>query len=142
MPKLLSADAIAQFAEEGYYYPLRILDEEQAASYRAQLENFEKTQGKPVGGAQRSKSHLLFKWVDELMRHDTPGKDLVEINHHPVPEYIQMGMIDNVLQNHEPLFTNRRRRPIEIRLVKVSEFPLSGCQTLGTIWTQIDADGK
>ena len=42
MPKLLSAEAIAQFAEEGYYYPLRILDEEQAASYRAQLENFEK----------------------------------------------------------------------------------------------------
>ena len=70
MPKLLSAEAIAQFAEEGYYYPLRILDEEQAASYRAQLENFEKTQGKPVGGAQRSKSHLLFKWVDELMRHE------------------------------------------------------------------------
>ena len=70
MPKLLSADAIAQFAEEGYYSPLRILDGEQAASYRAQLENFEKNQGKPVGGAQRSKSHLLFKWVDELMRHE------------------------------------------------------------------------
>ena len=69
MPKLLSADAIAQFAEEGYYSPLRILDEEQVASYRAQLESFEKKQGTPVGGAQRSKSHLLFKWVDELMRH-------------------------------------------------------------------------
>jgi non-heme Fe2+,alpha-ketoglutarate-dependent halogenase len=70
MPKLLSEEAIAQIERDGYYFPFRILDDEQVASYRALLENIEKAQGKPVGGAQRNKSHLLFKWVDDLMRHD------------------------------------------------------------------------
>ena len=69
MPKLLSKSAIAQYNRDGYYFPVRILDEEQVVANRTLLENFEATQGKPIGGAQRSKSHLLFTWVDNLMRH-------------------------------------------------------------------------
>ena len=69
MPKLLNETAIKQYNQEGYYFPVKILDDEQVAAKRALLENFESTQGKPIGGAQRSKSHLLFKWVDDLMRH-------------------------------------------------------------------------
>jgi hypothetical protein len=33
------------------------------------LERFESTQGHALYGAQRSKSHLLFTWIDELIRH-------------------------------------------------------------------------
>ena len=69
MPELLSESAIAQYNRDGYYFPVRILDEEQVVANRTLLENFEATQGKPIGGAQRSKSHLLFTWVDNLMRH-------------------------------------------------------------------------
>ena len=69
MPKLLSKSAIAQYNRDGYYFPVRILDEEQIVANRTLLENFEASQGKPIGGAQRSKSHLLFTWVDNLMRH-------------------------------------------------------------------------
>lgn len=68
MPKILTADAIEQYHREGYFYPIRILDDEGVASNRRRLEEFEARQGKPVEGAQRSKSHLLFKWVDDLMR--------------------------------------------------------------------------
>ena len=71
MPKVLSEDAIEQYHREGYFYPIRILDDEGVASNRGQLEEFEARQGKPVEGAQRSKSHLLFKWVDDLMRNST-----------------------------------------------------------------------
>ena len=39
------------------------------ARLRAKLEAFESAQGHAIEGAQRSKSHLLFKWVDDLMRH-------------------------------------------------------------------------
>ncbi len=70
MPKILSARAIEQYQQDGYWFPLRVLDDEQVAANRSKLTAFEKAQGKPLAGAQRSKSHLLFKWVDDLMRND------------------------------------------------------------------------
>ena len=77
MPKVLTEDAIGQYHREGYCFPVRILDDEQVAANRRRLEEFESRQGKPVEGAQRSKSHLLFKWVDDLMR-DSKLLDAVE----------------------------------------------------------------
>ena len=69
MSKVLNENAIAQYNREGYYFPVKILDDEQIAANRARLEKFEDDQGSPIAGAQRSKSHLLFTWVDNLMRH-------------------------------------------------------------------------
>jgi hypothetical protein len=71
MPKSLSDAAITQCKDDGYYFPLRVIDESAAAGCRANLEAFEAKQGEPIGGATRNKSHLLFKWVDELMREDS-----------------------------------------------------------------------
>ena len=70
MPKLLNENAIAQYNREGYHFPVKILDAEQVAANRARLEDFEADQGSPISGAQRSKSHLLFTWVDNLMRYE------------------------------------------------------------------------
>ena len=70
MPKILSAAAIEQYKRDGYCFPLKVLDDGEVAANRVQLERFEGAQGKPLGGAQRNKSHLLFKWVDDLMRHE------------------------------------------------------------------------
>ena len=70
MSKLLNENAIAQYNREGYYFPVKILDNEQVAANRARLEKFETAQGSPIAGAQRSKSHLLFTWVDDLMRYE------------------------------------------------------------------------
>ena len=70
MPKILSEAAIAQYKREGYYLPVRILDDGEVADYRQKLEVFEASQGHPIEGAQRSKSHLLFTWIDDLMRDD------------------------------------------------------------------------
>jgi hypothetical protein len=69
MPKLLSESALAQYDRDGCFFPVRVLNGEQVAASRKSLEDFESGQGKPVEGAQRSKSHLLFRWVDDLMRH-------------------------------------------------------------------------
>ena len=68
MPKRLSENAIAQYRREGYYFPVQVLDDDQVLANRTLLEDFETAQSKPIGGAQRSKCHLLFKWVDDLMR--------------------------------------------------------------------------
>ena len=64
----LSNRAIEQYRNDGFYFPVRILDEVEAAGYRSRMEIFEAAQGGPIGGAFRNKSYLLFKWVDELMR--------------------------------------------------------------------------
>ena len=69
MSKRLDRAAVDQYREEGYYFPIDVLDADEVAANRARLEAFEAGQGQPVHGPQRSKSHLLFKWVDDLMRH-------------------------------------------------------------------------
>ena len=69
MPKILNDDAVEQYHRDGYFFPIQVLDEAQVADNRARLEAFEQAQGEPIGGAQRNKSHLLFRWVDDLMRH-------------------------------------------------------------------------
>ena len=69
MAKLLDQEAIDRYRGEGYCFPIDVLDARETAASRARLEAFEATQGQPIHGPQRSKSHLLFKWVDDLMRH-------------------------------------------------------------------------
>ena len=70
MLKLLTEEQTARYREEGFVFPIRVMDEDRAADYRRLLEEFEAAQGGPVSGALRNKSHLLFRWVDELMRDD------------------------------------------------------------------------
>jgi len=77
MGRVLSDTAMQQYREQGYYFPLAVLAAEEVSQLRARLEAFESAQGHPIEGAQRSKSHLLFKWLDDLMR-DARILDAVE----------------------------------------------------------------
>jgi non-heme Fe2+,alpha-ketoglutarate-dependent halogenase len=67
--KTLSPEAVAQYRRDGFYFPLRVLSPEEAAGYRARLEAVEGERGGPLGGELRHKGHLLFTWLDELIRH-------------------------------------------------------------------------
>ena len=69
MPKQLSDNAILQYRDDGFFFPVNVMSTEETRTARSQLEAFENGQGHPIGGAQRNKSHLLFTWVDALMRH-------------------------------------------------------------------------
>jgi hypothetical protein len=80
MPKALPQDAIEQYRRDGYYFPLPVLSGAEAAGLRAGIEAFEATQGGALEPAQRSKSHLLFKWLDDLIRDPRvldPVEDLI-----------------------------------------------------------------
>ena len=77
MGRVLTDAAVEQYRDQGYYFPIPILGEEEVSGLRARLETFEAAQGQPIHGAQRSKSHLLFKWLDDLMR-DARIVDAVE----------------------------------------------------------------
>ena len=80
MPKRLTEDEVARYERDGYLSPLTMFDKVEIAECRQKLESFEASQGGPITGDMRSKSHLLFKWVDDLMRDDKildPVEDLI-----------------------------------------------------------------
>jgi phytanoyl-CoA dioxygenase PhyH len=64
----LSAEAVAQYRRDGFYFPIRVLPAEEAGAYRARLEAAERAHGGPLGGRLRQKGHLLFTWLDRLIR--------------------------------------------------------------------------
>ena len=68
MSTVLNAQRIEQFHREGYVFPVDVMDEGEARELRAKLERSEADQGGKLEPAQRSKSHLLFKWLDDLIR--------------------------------------------------------------------------
>ena len=77
MPKALSAAALEQFRRDGWFSPVDVMSETEAQGLRARLEASEAAQGGPLQGAQRNKAHLLFKWLDDLIR-DSRIVDVME----------------------------------------------------------------
>ena len=66
--KLLSNAAVQQYRDAGYYAPIRVLSTQDAGLLRNRLETFEAGTG-PLAGKLRQKSHLLFTWLNDLVRH-------------------------------------------------------------------------
>lgn len=65
---VLTEAQVRQFNDAGYVFPVPVLKPEEVQDLRGRLEAFEATQGGKLEPAQRNKSHLLFKWVDDLIR--------------------------------------------------------------------------
>jgi hypothetical protein len=68
--KVLSEDQIRHYRELGFVSPVAALSPEQTAHARERLEAHEAKLGHALGPAQRSKSHYLFTWVDQIMRNE------------------------------------------------------------------------
>jgi len=66
---VLSADQIKRYQDTGLMFPQRVMTTDDATNYLAQLESYESYSGGPVNGKWRYKSHLVFPWFDQLMRH-------------------------------------------------------------------------
>jgi non-heme Fe2+,alpha-ketoglutarate-dependent halogenase len=65
---VLSQAQTEQFHTDGYVFPIDVLNASEVADMRGRLETFEASQGGHLDPTQRNKSHLLFKWVDDLIR--------------------------------------------------------------------------
>lgn len=57
------------YRAQGVVFPLDILTPGEAADMRARLETFEAGQGGPLRRDQMNKMHLVFTWLDGLIRH-------------------------------------------------------------------------
>lgn len=64
----LSGSEIEQYQQHGYLSPIRVLSVEETLGYRAKLEAIEAS-GAGDQGYLRSKPHLLFTFLDDLIRH-------------------------------------------------------------------------
>jgi non-heme Fe2+,alpha-ketoglutarate-dependent halogenase len=66
--KTLTEAAVRQYRDLGYYAPVPVLSRAEADGLRRMLEAFE-TSGRGMQGAVRHKPHLLFTWLNDLIRH-------------------------------------------------------------------------
>lgn len=72
MPRALSDEQVARFHEDGYLCPVPALSAADVRDCRARLEAFEASQGRSLArlsGQLRAKTHLLFPWLADLVRH-------------------------------------------------------------------------
>ena len=70
MAKVLSPQAVETYKVKGYHLPVDVLSADEVADCRRQLEAYEAKTGGPIKGDMRHKSHLLFPWINDLMRHE------------------------------------------------------------------------
>lgn len=90
MGKVLSAAEIERYRSDGVVWPIPVLSEEEVAHFRGKLEEQERFQGGPMRGTMMFKTHLMFRWVDEMIRHpkvldaveDILGPNLLAWNSH------------------------------------------------------------
>jgi non-haem Fe2+, alpha-ketoglutarate-dependent halogenase len=66
--KSLSEAAVRQYRELGYYAPIPVFSRADAGELRRRLEAFEAA-GDGMQGPVRHKPHLLFTWLNDLVRH-------------------------------------------------------------------------
>ncbi len=70
MPKTLTQQQIDAYWRDGCVFPVRVMSPEAAQEIRGKLEAFEREAGGPLKGDLRHKSHLLFSWLNDLVRQE------------------------------------------------------------------------
>jgi len=69
MTKSLSENEVAGYRARGYHFPVNALSESEVAEFRGKLEDYEARTGGPIQGEMRHRSHVLFPWINEMIRH-------------------------------------------------------------------------
>jgi chlorinating enzyme len=64
----LTASEVEQYRRDGYVCPVPVMSAAEASGLRRQLEAVEARQGGKLEAVQRSRTFLLFKWLDDLIR--------------------------------------------------------------------------
>jgi hypothetical protein len=80
MGKRLTDVQVAQYHRDGFLFPIDAFDPDEARGFRDRLEDFERRDGRRFGRGHNFKPHLLFPWVDALVRHPEvldPVEDII-----------------------------------------------------------------
>ena len=68
MTKVLTEDQVSSFHRDGYLFPLPALTSSAAATCYANFQDVEKQCGGQLTGSVRYKPHILFPWLNNLIR--------------------------------------------------------------------------
>ena len=68
MPAVLDAAAVAAYRRDGIHFPLRVFSAAEAAAMLGRLEAIEAAHGGRLPARINQKPHLLFPWLNELIR--------------------------------------------------------------------------
>jgi hypothetical protein len=80
MGKVLSDIETARYRRDGFLFPIDAFSSEEARGFRDRLEAFERRDGRQFGKGHNFKPHLLFPWVDALVRYPAvldPVEDII-----------------------------------------------------------------
>ena len=69
MNKKLAADDVARYRRDGILFPVDVMPPAQAGALLQQLESNERDHGGRLAGRFNQKPHLLYPWMDQLVRH-------------------------------------------------------------------------
>ena len=67
--RLLDDSAVAAYRRDGIVFPIRVVDAAEAARMLGRLEDIEAAHGGKLPARLNQKPHLLFPWLNELIRH-------------------------------------------------------------------------
>ena len=77
MSRMLTQEQVEKFRRDGYLSPVRVMSEGAANAVREKLQAYEASSGGPLRGELRHKSHLLFKFLSDVV-HDEKILDAIE----------------------------------------------------------------
>src|SRR6201989_2530433 len=66
---MLSEAEVASYRRNGYHFPVDVLSADEVADFRRKLEDYEAASGGPIQGEMRHRSHVLFPWINDMIRH-------------------------------------------------------------------------
>ena len=69
MTKRLAADAVERYRRDGILFPVDVMSPAEAGGLLQRLEADEREQGGRLSGRNNQKPHLLYPWMDQLVRH-------------------------------------------------------------------------
>lgn len=67
----LSTAALEQYHQQGYYHPVPALNTQEVRQLLDQLAKVETERGQVFAGELKEKPHMLFTWLDDLIRNET-----------------------------------------------------------------------
>ena len=111
MPKILTQSQIDTFWRDGCVFPIRVMPNAQALEIRARLEAFERKTGGPLKGDLRHKAHLLFPWLNDIVR----NSNIVDAIRKPL-------VSDRVHRIHRPQSVNRSASTSYVDANRLSTF--------------------
>ena len=102
-PKILSPSQVERYRQDGFAFPVPVLDAAEVRALRADLEHWERQQGHPLDFPEKSKSYLLYRWADALV-------------HHPkVLDAVEDVIGPDILVYHTTLFLKEANQPAFVR---------------------------